>query len=321
MTVTDSKAIEQSEGYRAHYLVGAHLDHCGTLLQPPVRGASNPGTFRSEVGGIGFNMAAASQQLGLPSTLISPIGDDPQGEMVRSALSSLGIGDGTFIRSGHVTANYTSIVQPDGDLVIALADMDIYETTAFGDLSGLENLNSRDHVVINTNLRPEILRKLVRHFRERADGKPNIVGATVSQAKAPRLRSIIGGLDCLFTNRKEAMALLDLNEPAPKPETLVREFQALGCDRGIITDGHRPLFWWHGEDTGSIAPPLRTPLVNVIGAGDALCGTVLAALNTGKPFPEAVRYGLAAASLTVEQAQPVYHGLSWSRLRTRIKEL
>lgn len=300
----------------AYYFVGAHLDVCGTLKQGAVAGASNPGSFKTSVGGICFNMAAASAQLGLQSTIISPLGNDINANIVRSALNNFGIRDGTFEVCGAATANYTSIVQPDGNLVIALADMEIYENTTFEEVSFIQDqpFAQNDYLVLNTNLKPEVLKQVFDYFRGNDVQKPKIAAATVSYAKAPRLRPFMDQIDLLFTNRAEAARLLDIPDANIKMEEITERLHKLGCTTGAITNGAQPLYWWNDANFGEIAPPKQTHPVNVIGAGDALSGTVLAALNDGKKFVDAVQFGVAAAALTISTTEPVYKDLSWGRL-------
>lgn len=59
-----------------------------------------------------------------------------------------------------------------------------------------------------------------------------------------------------------------------------------------------------GFDAGgvfSIAAPAARRIADVTGAGDALAGATVAALMRGQDLPAALRQGLAAAMLTVEQ--------------------
>ena len=107
-------------------LGGAHVDRRGRISGATADGASNPGSWFEEAGGGGFNAARNLARLGFDVTMISPRGGDPTGEMVSEAADLAGVNDRPFIFLDRKTPSYTAIIERDGNLVIALADMDLY---------------------------------------------------------------------------------------------------------------------------------------------------------------------------------------------------
>jgi sugar/nucleoside kinase (ribokinase family) len=55
----------------------------------------------------------------------------------------------------------------------------------------------------------------------------------------------------------------------------------------------------------SILPPAPRKIPDVTGAGDALAGATIAALLRGLPLRQALREGVAAATLAIESADAV----------------
>jgi sugar/nucleoside kinase (ribokinase family) len=104
-------------------LGGAHIDRRGRIAGETAPGASNPGSWFEEPGGGGFNAARNLARLGFDVTMISPRGGDPIGEMVSEAADFAGISDRPFVFLDRKTPSYTAIIEKDGNLVIALADM------------------------------------------------------------------------------------------------------------------------------------------------------------------------------------------------------
>lgn len=104
-------------------LGGAHIDRRGRISGETAPGASNPGTWFEEPGGGGFNAARNLARLGFQVTMISPRGGDPMGETVGEAADFAGIDDRPFVFLDRKTPSYTAIIEKDGNLVIALADM------------------------------------------------------------------------------------------------------------------------------------------------------------------------------------------------------
>ncbi|KAJ2908573.1 hypothetical protein GGI21_002749, partial [Coemansia aciculifera] len=90
---------------------------------------SYPGTVHTSVGGVGQNIARAAHYLGAPTFLISAIGNDAHGHSIKLDLDKIELStDYLQIQGdGMRTAVYNAIHQPNGDMVVAVADMDINE--------------------------------------------------------------------------------------------------------------------------------------------------------------------------------------------------
>jgi len=106
---------------------GAHIDRRGRLFGPTRMGASNPGDWLEEPGGGAFNAASNLARLQRRVRLIAPRGGDPNGERVAAAAERAGIEDCPIVFLDRTTPSYTAILETDGNLVIALADMALYD--------------------------------------------------------------------------------------------------------------------------------------------------------------------------------------------------
>lgn len=86
-----------------------------------------------------------------------------------------------------------------------------------------------------------------------------------------------------------------------------------GAEWTLITDGGNAALLVSESQAFRVIPP-RVEIVNPIAAGDCLAAATAWAYSTGRPMPEAVRYGVAAAANNVEALLP-------ARLnRTRIEQ-
>ena len=84
-----------------------------------------------------------------------------------------------------------------------------------------------------------------------------------------------------------------------------------GARRALVTAGaHGAAFLAPGERLWVDAP--RVEVANPIGAGDALVGGLLVALDGGATWPDAVRHGVTVASAAVEH--PVAGHLTAARV-------
>lgn len=297
-------------------LGGAHVDRRGRIFGETAPGASNPGAWFEEPGGGGFNAARNLARLGFDVKLISPRGGDPSGEMVAEAASHAGIDDKPFVFLDRKTPSYTAILERDGNLVIALADMELYKLFVPRRLAirAVRNaFEATDLVLCDANLPAETLSAIT--ARASFCGKP-VAAIAISPAKVVRLKPCLAGIDHLFLNEAEAAALTE-NRPQD-PREWVSELRALGLRSGVITRGKRELIAFSRDVVISLQPPIVDNVADVTGAGDSLAAGVLAALLAGHDLGEAVRHGAAAAAITVQSPFATAENLTPELLKTML---
>ncbi len=280
---------------------GAHVDRRGRMTAPFVPGASIPGAMREDVGGGAFNALRGAVQRGAKGTLMSVRGGDAAGDAVAAAIAASGIEDLSAVFLDRVTPSYTALLDRDGDVVAALADMSLYELTFAKQLrrsKAREAVAEADAVLCDANLPEAALCKLA----EISD-KP-LFAIAISPAKAVRLRPILAGLSCLYMNRREA-AVLAGTAADSAPEALAQGLRAAGLGRGVITAGGSAVFAFDRDGLTVIEPPAPRKVVDVTGAGDALAGTATVAIMRGLRLDAALREGVAAAVLAIECASAV----------------
>lgn len=274
---------------------GAHVDRRGRVTGDYAPAASNPGRMLEEVGGGAFNAARAARLRGCEVALFSIRGGDAAGAIVAEAVAAAGLRDLSACYLDRVTPSYTAILDREGELVAALADMGLYEL-AFAKQVGRRAFRdaaaSADALLLDANLpAPAIAKALAA-----AGGRP-AYAIGVSPAKVVRLKPHLARLAGLFINRREAAALA----PEASQEDALALAEALGragAARVVVTAGAGDMAAWAGGTLLRLTPP-RVETVDVTGAGDALAGATIAALAHGRSFGEALREGAAAAALTV----------------------
>ena len=278
-------------------LGGAHIDRRGRISGTTASGASNPGQWKEEAGGGAFNAARALARLGHDVTMISPRGGDAEADAVAAAARAAGVNDMPFTFLDRRTPTYTAILERDGNLVIALADMDLYRAFAPRRLdvrSVRERLTGARFVITDANLPQETLEKLV--GKTKANETP-LAAIAISPAKVVRMRPILPALDFLFMNEAEARALSD-EEPADFrqwPGIL----RALGLRGGAITRGREAAIAWHGDDVACLVPPELATLGDVTGAGDGFAAGFIDAHLEGEALSGCLRRAAASARLAL----------------------
>ena len=207
----------------------AHIDRTGWLEAPTALGCSNPGRFDESPGGTAFNIARVLAALKARPELVSLVGEDLAVIWLKSEMKSCGIKVHLDGQSKANTGTYTSIIEPDGSLLVALADMAIYSDFSAAEAIPLvDTLTNSDCLCVDTNLHSKEVGQLL------AASKAKKIGLSISKAKAPRLLEYASGLDLLFTNRMEASALLGLEASNPSSiEAVAAGLRELGLNMAV----------------------------------------------------------------------------------------
>jgi pseudouridine kinase len=292
---------------------GAHIDRRGMLRTPSVIGTSNPGDVRLDFGGVARNVAHNLARLGCSVTLLSRVGDDESGRNVVRHVAGAGIDASLFTTSaGRATASYTAILETTGELVIGLADMDIYEELT-PDLLAPSLPRLREHGLwfVECNLPAATISWLL----DAAGDIPVAVDA-ISIAKSRKLSALLPRIPLLFCNIAQAVIIGAMDQPRPTVAEAARALQAAGPRAGIVSAGARGIAVWSAAGIATL-PALKARPRDVTGAGDALVSGTLFGLSQGLPLPDAARWGLAAAAITVESEFAAVPGLTRELLEAR----
>ena len=102
---------------------GANVDIKVRSLAPVVLRTSNPGRSHTSPGGVARNVAENLARLGTPTHLIAAVGQDAAGERLLTETRAAGVRVDHVRRGPHPTGTYTAVLDADGDLLVAVADM------------------------------------------------------------------------------------------------------------------------------------------------------------------------------------------------------
>ncbi len=293
---------------------GAHPDRRGRIAGATIPGVSNPGSMREDLGGAAFNSARAARMRGLVTALVSARGGDLAAAAVEAAIGDAGITDLSANFLDRSTPGYTAILDAEGGLVIALADMALYETGLPRHLrrSAIRaTIASAGAVLVDANLPTDAIGAIM----DAATGP--VFGNAVSPVKAVRLAPHAAPFACVFMNRAEAQALT--GEAAGDAE-LIAALRRAGFRSAVVTAGKEPVLAFAGGNALRLRPP-HVAVVDVTGAGDALCGAAIAALTCGLSLAQAVRHGVTAACLTLQSPQAVAETLAGQAFEAQLADV
>lgn len=291
----------------------ANLDITGSTRNPLTPGDSIPGRIRSTRGGVARNVAENLARLGTPVTLLAAVGDDGFGGNLLASTARAGVGvQDCWVIAGKSTSTYMSVHGPDGDMVIAINDLDVVDSVTPERLAGrLGLLHAAPALMLDCNLPASALQYLF----ERAADRPVFVDA-VSAFKCRRVVPWLAAIHTLKVNQLEAAALTG---QAPggdgAPAIMAESLHAQGVFRVVLSLGERGVYWSERGGSNGLQSAVPVQVVNVTGAGDALMAGLLHQTLLGAPLRDAVRFACACAAMTLLVSDANHAGLSDAAVR------
>jgi pseudouridine kinase len=244
---------------------------------------------------------------------MTAIGADPYGHTVLRQATETGIDTSQFlIVEGARTGAYLAVLDSTGSLAVAVDDMAVLEALTPRYLHDRRRLIAEAAmVVVDANLAPAALETL---FAIAAKNNVRVCADPTSPVLAARLRPHVSQLALTTPNAAEAEALSGLSvDDADDALRVARYLVSVGVGLAVITLGARGVAYATSEESGHL-PAIRTEIMDLTGAGDALtAGVIFGLLNDLEPV-EAVRLGLSAATLTLKCAETVCPDLSLEKL-------
>ncbi|GBG26490.1 Pseudouridine-metabolizing bifunctional protein C1861.05 [Hondaea fermentalgiana] len=209
----------EASGRVQHLLVvgGAAIDIHAFPREGPFFHTSNPGKIREEFGGVGRNIAECIANLEqarytsdpsgdvLHTGLMTAIGQDNRGRSILEHCAECDI-DTSMVQafSEDATSTYCSIADASGDLLVSIADMDVFDH-----LSSFQpdaQFDKYDFFVIDANMPPGLIERLC----ERAELRQiPVLFETVSMTKGTRAIPVLNKLTIITPNRDEVTALAE----------------------------------------------------------------------------------------------------------------
>lgn len=258
------------------FLGAAHIDRIGRGNRKLRSGRSNPGTFSEVVGGAALNSASIFQALGGRAALVSAVGNDPAGEFVRRTCAERALQ--TSFTPAPQTATYTALLEPDGSVALAMADMAAYEDVS----SERITVTGKAPLFVDANFAS--IAEIATHHAG------PIFAAATSVAKVHRLLPLLPKIDILFCNRGELLALFDLSaeiDDQTLQETMIRFELRLA----VVSDGAGPVLALAPTQVTRIDVSEPTEIRDHTGAGDALAAACLFRYLGGADLPTSIRFG------------------------------
>ena len=293
---------------------GVNIDIGAHSFAPLRAKDSNPGKVELSLGGVGRNIAHNMRLLGVPTYLLTAVGGDSRARQVEESCQALGIDLSHALRvSDGRTSTYVFVGDSDGDMAIAVSDMEICEKlTPDYFASQLDLLNGAAAVVVDANLP----RASIAFITERCTAPVFI--DPVSTVKAEKLRGLLGRVHTLKPNRIEAELLSGVK--ITDDESLRQAAQALldqGVQRVFLSLGGDGVLAAQQDEMQRVSI-CRAEMRNATGAGDAMMAALVWSFLSGRSLTESAASGTAAAAIAVESEETINPAMSAEAVEKRL---
>lgn len=281
---------------------GSNVDLVGFSKDKIILEDSNPGRLKTSLGGVGRNIADNLGRLDVKTQLLSAVGDDAQGqELIETSVKS-GIDMRHVIRSKvYTTSTYLSVVDHDGNMVLALSDMESINAI---DINYLEEhhkeIANAKAIVIDTNLTEES----IAYIFDKYQNIPIYVD-TVSTTKAMKILPYLGSIHTLKPNRIEAEKLLGMTIQTDEDMMkAVQMFLEKGMKQIVVSNGGEGIFYGDAYGVHKIVPkPVK--MINANGAGDAFMAGLVYGFMQELALKESIEFAMVMSKLTLESNETI----------------
>ena len=292
---------------------GSNIDIQGFPKEKLIQRDSNIGTVKMSLGGVGRNIAENCARLGVPTRLMSVIGDDPYGQKILKEAQAIGLNmQDTVVLSGESTSTYLSILDETHDMAMAINHMDSIEKLTVDHIRAKRSIIEHAQlVVLDTNLSQAVLDHLLTQYP-----KTKFFVDTVSTKKALKIKDHLKHIHTLKPNRMEAEVLTGSSEKTP----LLELGSQLKCKRSFISLGSQGVQVFEGK-THLHFPTKPIEVVNATGAGDAFMAGLVYAYLKGYDIKETCLTAMAASRLALSHPDTINPNLNEQSLHETLKEL
>ncbi|MBN0040179.1 carbohydrate kinase [Cellulosimicrobium cellulans] len=244
-------------------------------------------------GGPAANAAATAVALGVPTRLVTAVGDGPFAELVRRELADCGVevvdaADGTT--GGRLAVSTVLVTRATGERAVVSTNAsgfgDLAVRAATGGRGLLDGVGPSDVVLLDGHL-PGLALTVAREARER--------GAAVvldGGSWKPDAAEMIGSCDAVVVSA-------DFRPPGIEARDVLAAVAALGPRFVARTRGPRPVEVLDAGERYDVVVPRPERVVDTLGAGDVVHGAFAAAAARGASWRVALEQAVVVASRSV----------------------
>lgn len=279
---------------------------------------STPGKIKMSFGGVCRNIAENSARIGINTKFLSVLGDDECGKSILEHSREIGYNmEDSMIIKGASTPTYLAILDENGEMVSAIADMKSLNamTEEFID-SKKELIKNAKYVVVDSD-NPKILSYILKNFSK----ETNFILDPVSAEKATWVKDMIKDFHTIKPNRHEAEILAGF--PIKDTEDLIRAsnyFLSLGIKKVYISLDSEGIFYNNGKQCGKVKA-LDVIVKNVTGAGDSFVAGIGHGYINKLDQVDIVKFSMAMSIITIADEATIHPQMCLNKVLKEIDKI
>ena len=252
------------------------------------------GIFFMNAGGKGANQAVAAARLGANVTFVTKVGNDIFGEQSIAGFRKENINTNyVFVDESASTGTALIVVNKDGENSIVVAP-GANATLLPEDINKIDHFEAAEMLLIQLEIPLETISAVVKKAKE--SNRKVIINPAPAQKLTDEL---LNGLFLITPNETEASLLTDVTvEDEESAGEAARVLLERGVENVIITLGNKGAYFQNESLKLRINAPVVTA-IDTTAAGDTFSGALAVALTEKKNWEEAIKFAVAAASISV----------------------
>jgi len=245
----------------------------------------------SDVGGNAANVAVGVQKLGLHTAIVSDLGDDINGHVIKKTLKDAGVETKYVELKKGAETRYSVILNYHAERTVLS-----YHAEREYKLPKIPKTKWIYYTSLGKGF-GSLQTELAVYLKENPQTKLAMNPGSYQFSKGLRIiKRIINKAELLVVNKEEAKKIVGRNLPI---KALLKKLHAVHAGITVITDGSNGSYATDGEHAWFMPIYPFTPIAKT-GAGDAYTSGFLGAIIKGKDIPTAMQWGSANAGKVVQ---------------------
>lgn len=298
-------------------LVGsAMIDLYGKSNAPLLPDESNPGSMSTHVGGVSRNIAENLSRLGVQTSLITSVCDDPFGTTLKDSCKEVGIDiSHSYFPTGVSQTTYLAILDNDGEMKLALSDTKALQMLSIDHLEKKGSIiESGEVIIMDTSLSKEVLDYMAETYKDK-----RILIDPVSIGMAKKIKDTFGKFHTLKCNKNEAEYLSDMKiTDSESVKAVGKFFMDSGVKQVYITLGKDGVYYKSDSEEG-FTDTIDVEVQNVTGAGDAFSAGVAYCLMSNSTLEYTAKFSTCMSALALQSPYAVSEEISLHKVTDLLK--
>lgn len=250
-------------------------------------------SFQS-LGGNAANVAVAGSKLGLRTAIVTSLGKDANGEMLKESLKKEKINTDLLLIDKKVKTRYAVVLNFKKERTI----LSYYQKRNYKFPTKLSKVDWIYYTSLSEGYEP-LQKKLMQFLNRHRDIPLAYNPGSLQLQNLELVKEVIARTDLLVVNLEEARIILGIPLSQPTDTSLlIKNLQNLGAKEVVITDSERGA--WSGDATEIWhCQSFPVEVVSKTGAGDAFSAGYLAAKFYKKNTETALSWGIANSSAVI----------------------